>query len=349
MRVVVVGASGNVGTSVLRSLASEPAVDSVVGVARRIPTGSFPKTEWRQADIARTPLRPLFQDADAVVHLAWLIQPGRDKQQLHEVNVEGSARVFRAAAAAGVPRLVYASSIGAYAPGPKDRGVDESWPTTGIGSSFYARHKAEVERLLDRFESDHPDTRVVRLRPGLIFKREAASGIRRLFAGPFLPSFLVQRRLIPVVPAHERLVFQAVHSYDVGEAYRLAIVNEGAHGAFNIAADPVLDPDELARALDARTVRVPRALLRGGAAVSYALRLQPSEPGWVDMAFAVPVMDTTRARRELGWAPERSSTEALLELLDGMHEGAGLDTPPLEPGGAGPLRAREFASGVGGR
>jgi UDP-glucose 4-epimerase len=349
MRVVVLGASGNVGTSVLRSLADEPAVESVLGVARRVPNQAFPKTEWRQADIARSPLRPLFQGADAVVHLAWLIQPGRDKRRLHAVNVEGSARVFRAVAAAGVPALVYASSIGAYAPGPKDRGVDESWPTTGIQTSFYARHKAEVERLLDRFESEHPDTRVVRLRPGLIFKREAASGIRRLFAGPLLPGFLVQPRLIPVVPAHERLVFQAVHSYDAGEAYRLAIVDDSAHGAFNIAADPVLDPDELARALGARTVHVPARVLRGGAALAHRLRLQPSEPGWVDMALAVPVMDTTRARTELGWQPRRSSTEALLDLLDGMREGAGLDTPPLEPGGAGALRLREFATGVGSR
>ncbi len=349
MRVVVVGASGNVGTSVLRSLAEEPAVESVLGIARRTPRGSFPKTEWREADIARSPLRPLFQGADAVVHLAWLIQPGRDKRRLHEVNVDGSARVFRAAASAGVRTVVYASSIGAYAPGPKDRAVDESWPTTGIQSSFYARHKAEVERLLDRIEDEHPDTRVVRLRPGLIFKREAASGIRRLFAGPFLPSFLVQRKLIPVVPAHERLVFQAVHSYDIGEAYRLAIVNEDAHGAFNIAADPVLDPDELARVLGARKVPVPRGLLRGGAALTYGLRLQPSEPGWVDMALAVPVMDTTRARTELGWEPRWTSSEALLDLIEGIHDGAGLDTPPLEPGGAGPLRSREFASGVGAR
>jgi UDP-glucose 4-epimerase len=334
---------------VLRSLAAEPAVDSVLGVARRIPETKFPKTEWRAADISRSPLRPLFQDADAVVHLAWLIQPGRDKQRLHEVNLEGSARVFRAAAAADVPALVYASSVGAYAPGPKDRAVDETWPTTGVESSFYARHKAEVERLLDRFEDEHPRTRVVRLRPGLIFKREAASGIRRLFAGPLLPNVLVQRRLIPAVPAHERLVFQAVHSYDVGDAYRLAIVNEDARGAFNIAADPVLDPDELARTLGARKVRLPRALLRGGAALSFGLRLQPSEPGWVDMGLAVPVMDTTRARTELGWHPRRSSSDALLDLLEGMRAGAGLDTPPLEPGGAGPLRIREFASGVGGR
>ena len=349
MRVVVLGASGNVGTSLLRSLAAEPGVKSVLGVARRIPERSFPKTDWRQADIAHSPLRPLFQGADAVVHLAWLIQPGRDKQQLHEVNVEGSARVFRAAAAARVPALVYASSVGAYAPGPKDHRVDESWPTTGIPSSFYSRHKAEVERLLDSFEDEPPDTRVVRLRPGLIFKREAASGIRRLFAGPLLPNFLVQRRLIPVVPANDRLVFQALHSYDAGKAYSLAVTNEDARGPYNIAAEPVLDSDELARALGARLVPIPRGLLRGGAALAYRLRLQPSEPGWVDMALSAPVMDTTRARKELGWQPERSSTDALMDLLEGICEGAGLDTPPLEPGSSGPLRVREFASGVGGR
>jgi UDP-glucose 4-epimerase len=349
MRVVVVGASGNVGTSLLHALAEEPAVDSILGLARRIPKAVFPKTEWRRADIAHSPLRPHFDGADAVVHLAWIIQPGRDKRRLHEVNVDGSARVFRAAASAGVGALVYASSVGAYAPGPKHRGVDESWPTTGIRSSFYSRHKAEVERVLDRFEDEYPDTRVVRLRPGLIFKREAASGIRRLFAGPLLPNFVVQRRLIPVVPAHPRLVFQAVHSSDVADAYRRALVRDDAHGAFNVAAEPVLDPSEIGRVLGARPVRVPAAVLRAGAALSYRLRLQPSEPGWLDMGLAAPVMDVTRARSELGWSPQRSASDALLDLLDGMRDGAGIDTPPLEPGGAGPLRAREFASGVGAR
>jgi UDP-glucose 4-epimerase len=348
MRVVVVGASGNVGTSLLRSLAAEPAVDSVLGLCRRVPKAQFAKTEWRAADVVRTPLRPLFDGADAVVHLAWLIQPGRDKEQLRAVNVDGSARVFRAAAAAGVPALVYASSVGAYAPGPKDRRVDESWPTTGIDSSFYARHKAEVERLLDRFEAEHERTRVVRMRPGLIFKREAASGIRRLFAGPLLPGALMRPGLIPIVPRHDRLVFQAVHSYDVGEAYRLALVGDAA-GPFNLAAEPVLDPDELGRALGARPVRVPRAVLRAGAAATFKLRLQPSEPGWLDMGLAVPLLDVTRAREELGWQPAHSATDALLDLMRGMREGAGLDTPPLEPGGAGPLRAREFLSGVGAR
>jgi UDP-glucose 4-epimerase len=188
----------------------------------------------------------------------------------------------------------------------------------------------------------------VRLRPGLIFKREAASGIRRLFAGPLLPGSLLRPGLIPVTPNVGRLVFQAVHSHDVGEAYRLALVGDAA-GAFNIAADPIIGPEELARLFDARPVPVPARVLRAGAAASYKLRLQPSEPGWLDMGLGVPLMDITRAHRQLGWQPEHSSTDALRDLLAGMREGAGLDTPPLEAGGAGPLRARELFSGVGAR
>jgi len=349
MRVVVVGASGNVGTSVLRSLAAEPAVDSILGLCRRTPEAEFAKTEWREADVARSALRPMFEGADAVIHLAWLIQPGRDRSVTRPVNVEGSGRVFAAAAAAGVSTLVYASSIGAYAPGPKDRRVDESWPTTGISSAFYSRDKAEVERLLDRFEHEHPEVRAVRLRPGLIFKRDAASGVRRLFAGPLLPGSLVRPSLIPIVPDVERLVVQGVHSHDVADAYRRAVVDESARGAYNVAAEPVIDPDELARMLGAKKVPVPARVLRAAAAASFKLRLQPTEPGWLDIALGVPVMDVSRAREELGWRPEHSATEALLDLMGGLRDGAGMDTPPLEPGNAGPLRAREFLSGVGAR
>jgi nucleoside-diphosphate-sugar epimerase len=205
-----------------------------------------------------------------------------------------------------------------------------------------------VERLLDRFETEHERTRVVRLRPGLIFKREAASGIRRLFAGPLLPGSLLRPALIPAVPDLARLVFQAVHSYDVGDAYRLALVND-VSGAFNIAAEPVLDPAELAGVFEARRLRLPAGPLQAAAAASYKLRLQPSEPGWLDMGLNVPLMDVSRARELLGWSPRHSATDALRDLLAGMREGSGLDTPPLEAGGAGPLRARELLSGVGGR
>src|SRR5437764_1466483 len=114
--------------------------------------------------------------------------------------------------------------------------------------------------------------------------------------------------LVPILrgPDVPRLRVQAVHSLDVGDAYRRALVSD-ARGAFNVAADPPIGPVELGELLKARRVRLPGAALRAAAAATYALRLQPTEPGWVDMAFAVPLLDSGRARRERGWQPTRTA------------------------------------------
>ncbi len=342
MRVVVVGATGNVGTSLLDALAGDDDVESIVGVARRSPTIEFPKTEFVATDCAADDLTPVFRGADAVVHLAWLIQPGRDLAHLDRVNVGGSERVFRAVVEAGVPSLVYASSVGAYSPGPKSRTVDEQWPTTGIRTSYYSRQKAAVERTLDRFERERREIRVIRLRPALIFKRESAAGQRRLFIGPLFPPLLA--RHIPVVPDIPGLRFQAVHSHDVGEAYRLAVRGD-VRGAFNIAAEPVLDPDRLARILGVRKLPVPTAAARWAAQLTFRLHLQPSDVGWLDLALQTPLLDSTRAREELGWEARRSSEDAVGDLLTGLGEDAGLETPPL----ARRSRAEELVGGVGER
>lgn len=327
MRIVVTGGTGNVGTSVLRALAGE----DVVAVSRRVPEDPLPGgARHVQADVARDDLDAVFAGADVVIHLAWLIQPSRDRAQTRSVNVGGSRRVFEAAARAGVGALVHASSVGAYSRGPKDRAVDESWPTDGTQSSFYATDKSDAERILDGVEARHPELRVVRLRPGLIFKAGAAAEIQRLFVGPWFPRPLLRRSLIPVVPRMQRLVVQAVHSVDVGEAYALA-ARRDVRGAFNVAADPVLDPDELARILGARPVPVDPRLLRAVTDLTWRAHLQPTPAGWLDMALNVPVMDTSRARDELGWTPRHSSGDALLELLEGMRRGEGSATPPLRP------------------
>ncbi len=348
MRIVVTGATGNVGTSVVRALAADSAVDQVIGIARREPGRGLDGAEFARADITTDDLGAVFDGADAVVHLAWLIQPGRDETLTRRVNVEGSRRVFEAVVAARVPALVYASSVGAYSPGPKDRRVDESWPTHGIATSFYSRHKAAVERQLDSLEAEHPPLRVVRLRPGLIFKREAATEIRRLFVGPLLPRALLRSSLVPLWPAVARLCFQAVHSDDVGEAYRAAVLSDCA-GAFNIAAEPAIGSQELAGMLGARLVTVSPRVIRAAAATTYRMRLQPAEPGWVDMGLGVPLMSTERARRELDWSPRRTAIEAISELAQGMRDGADDQTAPLAAATSGPARMREFLTGVGAR
>ena len=347
MRVVVTGATGNVGTSLLRALAGDPAVTSVLGLARRRPELELAKTAWAAADVADDDLSGHFRGADVVVHLAWLIQPSHDPFAMWRTNVVGTERVLAAASAASVGALVCASSVGAYSPGPKDRQVDEAWPTHGITTSTYSRDKAYQERLLDLFERDHPGVRVVRLRPALTFQRVAASEIRRFFLGPLVPGSLARAGNVPVVPRVKRLRTQAVHTDDVGQAYRLAVVGD-ARGPFNLAADPVLDADSVAALLDAWPVPVPAGLLKAGAAATWRLRLQPVSPGWLDLALRSPLMDAGRARAELGWSPRHSATQALEELLAGLREGAGADTPPLDPDAGGPLRLGEFRTGVGG-
>jgi UDP-glucose 4-epimerase len=347
MKVIVTGATGNVGTSTVRALSESQEVDEIVGLARREPTLSLPKTSWVEANVLSADLAAIFEGADAVIHLAWAIQPSRDAATLERINVEGSRRVFEAAAAAGVPVLVHASSVGVYSRGPKDREVGEDWPTEGTPTSFYSRHKVAVERELDRFEADHPETRVVRMRPALIFKDEAATEIRRLFVGPLLPNFLLRRGLLPALPRIDRLRFQAVHSEDVGQAYLRAVLAD-VGGAFNLAAEPPLSPGELAERIGVRSFPVPARVVRRLADLSWRMRLQPTPPGWLDMARNVPLMSSQRARAELGWEPRHSAVEALEELVEGMREGHGAATPPLEADGAG-ARLDDLKAGVGAR
>lgn len=330
MRVVITGATGNVGTSLIEVLADEPAVTEVIGLARRRPRINLPKTRWVAADVGVDPLAARFEGAAAVVHLAWRIQPERDEALLERSNLLGSSRVFAAAADAEVPILVYASSVGAYSPSPHDRRVDESWPTGGIATSIYSRHKAAVERELDAFERAYPHVRVVRLRPALIFKRASASEQRRLFLGPLFPAWLSRPGRIPVVPAPRGLSFQAVHSLDVAKAYRLALVRD-VRGAFNVAGEPVIDGGALASLLEAKPVEIAAGLMRAAMTMAWRLHLEPASPGWLDMALSAPLLDTTRARTVLGWSPRRDATDVLLEALRGLHDHAGFPTPPLAP------------------
>jgi nucleoside-diphosphate-sugar epimerase len=355
MRVVVTGATGNIGTSTVRALAADPAVTEIVGLARRAPgpgaareadpdgTG---KLRWAEADVTDTDLVPLVRGADAVVHLAWLFQPTHRPAVTWDANAVGSARVFDAAARAGVPALVYSSSVGAYSPGPKDRPVDESWPTHGWAEAAYSREKAYVERLLDAFEAANPHCRVVRLRPGFVFERQSAGEQRRLFAGPLLPGRLARPDLIPFVPDLPGLRLQVLHSADAGQAFRLAATGE-ARGAFNLAAEPVLDAAELADLLGARTVRLPARGVRAAIAAAWSLHLVPASPALFDLALQIPLMDTSRARDELGWTPRHTSREAISAFLEGLRTGAGRDTPPLAPGTGGRMRGHEIATGVG--
>ncbi len=331
MRVVVTGATGNIGTSLVQSLSNDDQITEILGMARRLPDWNPPKTTFVAADIRAPGLAERWRGADAVVHLAWAFQPTHRPLETWDVNVIGGIRAFEAAATAGAGTLVYASSVGAYSPADGRR-VDESWPTHSMPTAAYGREKAYLERYLDAFEQRHPHIRVVRLRPAFVFQRAAASEQRRIFASPLLPPWLVRRSRIPAVPAPAGLRFQAVHARDAAEAFRSAVVGD-ARGAFNIAAEPVIDLDTLGSLLGARPIAVPAAAARMAVGVAWRLHLVRADHELLDLFLHLPLLDAGRARRDLGWVPTYTGVEAFTEMLDGMAEGAGGPTAPLEPTG----------------
>lgn len=345
MRIVVVGATGNVGTAVLRRLAAVTHDDGgrlqVVGVARRLPdphAEPYRDAVWHSVDVGSTEavdrLTAVFRGADAVVHLAWALQPTHDIPVQHRTNVTGTANVLEAVARAGVPQVVVASSVGTYrgvdAAG-KRTPVDESWPVDGIPTATYSIHKARNEAAMDAFAAAHPEVVVTRMRPGLVFQRSAAAELHGLFLGPLVPMSAVRLLRFLPLPVPLPFVFQAVHADDLADAFWRAI-DRRAEGAFNVAAAPVLRPPRMARALGMLgAVRVPMALVRGLVTLTWRLHLQPTDAGWVDIAAGVPVMRTDRARSVLGWEARHTADDALRELVAGFADRANVRA-------SGPLR-----------
>lgn len=327
MRVVVTGATGNVGTSLLDRLAANDEVTEVLGLARRLPGVSWPKTSFARADVAEDDLAPHLRGADVVVHLAWLFQPVRRPAVTWRTNVGGTLRVLSTAAREHVGALVFASSVGAYSPG-SGAAVDESWPTDGTPTAAYGREKAYVERLLDIAEERERGLRIVRMRPGFIFQGAASGQQRQLFAGPFAPVSLLRSGRLPALPYPEGLSFQALHANDAAKAFERAVVSD-VRGAFNVAAEPLIDGPLIARLLGARPLALPPVVVRTALDLAWRAHLVPVEPGLLDLALGLPVMSTERARRELGWEADVSAADAVAEALRSMSERTVGATPPL--------------------
>lgn len=338
MRIVITGASGNLGTAVLRRLSASPADGGtgheLIGVVRRPPpvVAPYAGIRWHRIDLsaadATEQLVPVLAGADAVVHLAWGFQPSRDVDYLARLGVGGSAAVLSAATTAGVAHLVHMSSVGAYRAAPGQPRVTESWPHDGMPTSPYSTHKAAAEAHLDQFEAGPSagTLTITRLRPGIVVQRAAGSALLRYGVPGYLPARAVG--WLPVLPMDRRLRMPLIHADDVADAVA-RVLDRRAGGAFNLAGEPAINRGDIAAALGARAVQVPAGLLRSAVDLSWRAHLQQLDPGWVDLAFGVPLLDTTRARRELGWSPAVDTRAALAEVVAGMRETASTPSPVL--------------------
>jgi nucleoside-diphosphate-sugar epimerase len=335
VRIVVTGASGNVGTALLRRL-HEAGGWQVTGVVRRPPdptSAPYRWADWVACDLgafdATDRLVDVLTGADAVVHLAWSINPSRTDPPMDHTNLAGTGNLLRAVAAAEVSQLVCASSVAAYRPPARWRKVAEDWPCDGVPGSAYSRGKAQLEVLLDRFAAEQPDVSVARIRPCAIVQRDAAGEFARWLLSPLLPEGVLGRRWLSL-PFWPGLRAQVVHADDVAEAIRL-ILRQRALGAFNIAGEGVLGAARLAETVGGFHLSVPRPLVLAAAWAGWRTGLQPTHPGWLRLADQAALVTTTRARTVLGWRPRYGSEDALTELVTAMRAGQGTASAPLAP------------------
>jgi nucleoside-diphosphate-sugar epimerase len=276
---------------------------------------------------AAAPLGAAFEGVDTVVHLAWGFQPSHNIDYLHRLGVGGTAAVLQAARTAGVRHLVHMSSVGAYSRAPGQR-VDESAAREGIESLAYSLHKAAAERLLDSYEQQAGEAAMLisRLRPGFVVQPDAASALLRYGLPGYVPARLLT--LLPILPLDRRLSIPVVHSDDLADGI-VRVIERRAGGAFNFAGEPPVTRDDIAAALGARPVQLPAKALSLLAGIGWRVRLQALDPGWIDLAFSVPLLDTSRARTELEWTPAIDSRQALSGTIKAMAQGRSANSPVL--------------------
>jgi nucleoside-diphosphate-sugar epimerase len=323
LTVAVTGPTGTFGFGLMPLLQADDRIARIIGIARRPFDPSehgWTKMDYRRGDVRdQAVLEQAFAGVDVVVHLAFLIVGGSEKTT-RSINVEGTLNVFRAAAAAGVKRFVYASSVAAYGfHDDNPEGMTEDWPTRPAERLFYAKEKAELEQLLHAEAQAHPELALYLLRPHIVVGPHTIGG--KQLPGPLGP---IGRRLngrLPRVPVPlptivPDLPLQLVHEDDVGQALLLCIVAAGPPGAYNIAGDGVLSTVDFAREAGLRPIPLPAGATRVAARAVAKVPMLPSWLSWIEAASHPPVMDTTRAKTELGWQPRYTGLEA---LRDSFH------------------------------
>ena len=322
LTVAVTGPTGTFGLALMPLLQDDERIARVMGIARRPfdPSGrGWTKMEYRRGDVRNVDaLRTSFEGADVVVHLAFLIVGG-GKQTTQAINVEGTLNAFRAAAEAGAARFVYASSVAAYGfHSDNPVGITEDWETRPADRLFYAQEKAELEHLLSEEAALHPETALYLLRPPVVLGPDAVGG---KVSVPSVLDPLVRRlgsgmRRLPGLPAlAPDLPLQLIHQDDVAEALRLCVVGAGPPGAYNIAADDVVTGADIVRELGLRPVRVPGRPFAAAARAVSKIPFLPAGLQWVEAIGHPVIMDTTKAKTELGWAPRHTAVESLRATL----------------------------------
>jgi UDP-glucose 4-epimerase len=330
LTVAVTGPTGEIGRAFVAALERSRDVARVLGMARSQfdpAEHGWKKTEYRRGDVLDPEaVAGLVADADVVVHLAFLIMGGLEESR--EINLQGSRTVFEATVAARAKRLVYASSVAAYgfhADNPQP--LTEDVPARGTDAHYYSAQKAEVEGMLHEV-LDGSQTAVYTFRPCIVAGPDAPLLIDNMpytqisdrLPGPVLGLLEGVPILKPVLP-DPGVPFQLVHHDDVAAALRSAVTGKGEPGVYNLAGPGELTLKQVADELGWYSIPVPELAMDAVAELVARLSFLPSQAQWIAALREPVIMDTAKARKQLGWRPKHDALDTLRQTIEAWRSG----------------------------
>jgi UDP-glucose 4-epimerase len=309
MRYLITGGSGYIGGRLSEVLGARDETELIVDVDVNPPPRDYPKVDFVEGDVRdAAAIRELLarHKIDALVHLAFLLNPIRDEERMYDIDVNGTEAVLRAASDAGTQQVLVTSSASAYGAFPDNpKPITEDWPVRGVPDFSYARHKAEADRVCQLWAAQHPDRVMTIVRPAIVF-------------GPDVDNFIIRgwtkARFMPLIDGHDAEL-QLVHNDDVADAL-IVLLDKRAGGAFNLAADDTMSTRESAEMIGLKTKNMSLEKLHRQARLAWRFHLPGVEApsGYVKFA-AHPWVVSNERLRALGWQPKHSTREIFEETM----------------------------------
>lgn len=303
MRHLVTGGAGYIGSRLVERLIAADLTERIVIADVRPPRAFRPKTEWAELDVRdAAAVRELVarERPDALIHLAFVLNPIKDEQLMYDIDVNGTHNVLEAASHAGVEHVLVTSSTTAYGAFPDNPvPITEDWPVRGVAAFEYARDKTESDRLCQLWALEHPDRTMTIVRPCIVFGPNVDNYLVRIWTdSPFQPD----------LGGNLEQLMQFVHEDDLVEA--IAGLLDGRHaGAFNVTGDGTMTMRETVELIGAKVRRVPLGLAKRLSAITWKLGASETPPGQLEFAMNPWVCSNEKVKETLGWRPRYTSRE----------------------------------------